>query len=125
LFQACLRAVCYAVRSVLATLTQHSGTPAPLIVVTGGMSRSDAWVQMLADATGTRALLRPLDAINGRAGAVLVTGERPALPGYGTSDAGERTFIPVPAAEPGHATGFARYQELYRVTQLELSMARA
>ena len=125
LFQACLRAVCYAVRSVLATLTQQSGTPAPLIVVTGGMSRSDAWVQMLADATGTRALLRPLDAINGRAGAVLVTGERPALPGYGTSDAAERTFIPVPAAEPGHATGFARYRELYRVTQLELSMARA
>ena len=125
LFQACLRAVCYAVRSVLATLTQRSGTPAPLIVATGGMSRSDAWVQMLADATGTRALLRPLEAINGRAGAVLVTGERPALPGYGTSDAAERTFIPVPAAGPGHATGFARYQELYRAAQLELSMARA
>lgn len=125
LFQACLRAVCYAVRSVLATLTQRSGTPAPVILVTGGMSRSDAWVQMLADATGTRALLRPLDAVNGRAGAVLVTGERPALPGYGSADAAERTFVPVPAAEPGHAAGFARYRELYSAAQLELSMAGA
>ena len=87
--------------------------------------QNTTWVQMLADATGTRALLRPLEAINGRAGAVLVTGERPALPGSGTADAAERTFIPVPAAGPGHATGFARYQELYRAAQLELSMARA
>ena len=125
LFQACLRAVCYAVRSVLATLTERTGTCAPLIVVTGGMSRSDAWVQMLADATGTPARVRSLETINGRAGAALVTGERPVLPGYGAAGADERTFIPAPAAEPGHATGFATYRELYRATQLELSVAGA
>jgi xylulokinase len=125
LFQACLRAVCYAVRSVLATLTERTGSSGPLIVVTGGMSRSDAWVQMLADATGTRALLRPLAAINGRAGAALVTGERPALPGYEAAGGAERTFIPAAAAEPRHATGFAQYRELYRATQLELSAAGA
>jgi xylulokinase len=115
LFQACLRAVCYAVRSVLAT-------PAPLITVTGGMSRSDAWVQMLADATGTPVAVRPLAEINGRAGAILVTGERPA-PGSGPAGAAERRFIPVPDAEPGHAAGFARYRELYRAAQLELAAA--
>jgi len=89
------------------------------------MSRSDAWVQMLADATGTPARVRSLETINGRAGAALVTGERPVLPGYGAAGADERTFIPAPAAEPGHATGFATYRELYRATQLELSVAGA
>ena len=123
LFQACLLAVCYAVRSVLATLTERTGVATSLIAVTGGMSQSDAWVQMLADATGTRARVRPLEAINGRAGAALVTGERAALPGYGAADGAERTFIPAPAAKPGHATGFAQYRELYRAAQLELSGA--
>ena len=113
LFQACLRAVCYAVRSVLATLTERSGTPTPLIA-TGGMSRSDAWVQMLADAAGTPVRVRPPEAVSGRAGAALVTGEQPDPAGDETTGAAERTFTPVAAAEPGHAAGFARYLELYR-----------
>jgi sugar (pentulose or hexulose) kinase len=118
LFRACLRAVCYAVRSMLDTLTERAGIPSPVIVATGGMSRSEAWAQLLADATGSQVCLRPLDAINGRAGAVLVTDSRLEAGGFGT-DAAERRFRPA-AATAEHAAGYASYRELYGRAQAEL-----
>jgi xylulokinase len=121
LLRACLQAVCYAVRSVLNTLTERSGVSAPVIVATGGMSRSDAWAQMLADTTGARVRVRPLEVISGRAGAILVTGQ--ARDPAGDEAAGERTFAPVRAARSEHSAGFARYRELYRAAQLELNAA--
>jgi sugar (pentulose or hexulose) kinase len=122
LFRACLRAVCYAVRSMLDTLTEHTGIPSPVIVATGGMSRSDAWAQILADTTGSQVCVRPLDAINGRAGAVLVTGDRQDAGGLGI-DGAERTFRPA-AARAEHAVGYAGYRELYGRAQAELGPAQ-
>jgi sugar (pentulose or hexulose) kinase len=118
LFRACLQAVCYAARSVLDTLTEHAGTASPVIVATGGMSRSEAWAQMLADATGVQVSVRPLDAISGRAGAELVTGEHDQ--GRFGMGAAERTFRPDAAAAAEHVAGYAGYRELYRRAQAEL-----
>jgi xylulokinase len=111
---ACLRGTCYAIRSILASLAEHSARPAPFIVATGGMSRNAEWAQLLADVTGIEVRVRPLDQIAGRAGATLVAGHSPA----GHSPA-EDVFTPRAGEGPAHAAGFALYQELYRAAQLE------
>ena len=125
LFDACLRAICCAIGSVLGTLRTGAAITAPLIVATGGMSRSATWAQMLADVTGAQVRIWPLEAINGRVGAALVTGGTPGtLGGPRAADAGEQqTYSPQAAAPPGHAASVARYRELYRTAQLELSAA--
>lgn len=112
LMQACLRGICYAMRSVLASVSEHSGTGGGPVIVTGGMSRNADWCQLLADVVGQPVTVPPLDRIAGRAGAHLVAGRRPA----GASPA-QRTFVPNPEAASTHAAGFTRYQELYRAAQ--------
>lgn len=112
LMQACLRSICYAMRSVLTSVSEHTGTGGGPVIATGGMSRSADWCQLLADVVSQPVTVPPLDRIAGRAGAHLVAGPNPA----GASLA-ERTFIPNPEAAPMHAAGFARYQELYRAAQ--------
>ena len=44
------------------------------VIATGGMSRSAAWSQTLADVTGRRVVVRDLDQVSGLAGAALVAG---------------------------------------------------
>ncbi len=44
------------------------------MIATGGMSRSAAWSQTLADVTGRCVLVRELDHVSGLAGAALVAG---------------------------------------------------
>ncbi len=125
-YGACLRAICYAVRSVLGTLTEHAGIPARPVIATGGMSRSAEWAQLLADVTGRDVRVRPLQAIGGRAGAGLVAGELPGWRSRGALGepalpAEERCFEPRAAATPDHEAGFAHYQQLYQAAQLELN----
>ena len=127
-FRACLRAICYAVKSVLGTLTEHAGIPALPVVATGGMSRNAEWAQLLADATGREVRVRSLPAIGGRAGASLVAGGVPGWrsggsPGEPSTPAEERCFGPRAAAAPDHDAGSERYQQLYQAAQLELSAA--
>lgn len=126
-FRACLRATCYAVRSVLGTLAGHSGILALPVVATGGMSRSAEWAQLLADVTNRDVRVRPLQAIGGRAGAGLVAGQiadRRDLGLTAQSAAEGRSFIPRGTATSDHDAGFARYLQLYQATQLELNEAR-
>jgi xylulokinase len=117
---ACLRATCYAIRSILGRMVEQPGISAPYIVATGGMSRSAQWAQLLADVTGCEVRVRPLDQIAGRAGAALVAGEA-----TGTARAvAEDVFAPCPDDAAAHAAGFALYQELYRAAQLEAHGSR-
>ncbi len=125
-FRACLHAICYAVRSVLGTLAEHAGIEALPVVATGGMSRSAEWAQLLADVTGREVRVRPLQAIGGRAGAGLVTGDSRrdgGAAGRSAAPAEERSFGPQAAALSDHDAGFARYQQLYQAAQLELNAA--
>jgi xylulokinase len=117
--QACLRATCYAIGSILASMVEHSGISAPYIVATGGMSRNPQWTQLLADVTGREVRVRPLDQIAGRAGAALVAGQ--GLPGFPAS---EDVFAPCADDAAAHAAGLALYQELYRTAQLEAHGSR-
>jgi xylulokinase len=119
LVQACQRSICYAIRSVLSCLAESAGTRAGPVIITGGMSRSAAWCQLLADVVGQPVTAPSLEQIAGRAGAALVAGARDSrasrdAPGQGPTWS---NFIPSPEAAAEHAVGFARYQELYRAAQ--------
>jgi sugar (pentulose or hexulose) kinase len=106
---ACLRATCYAIRSILASMIEHPGISAPYIVATGGMSRSPQWTQLLADVTGREVRVRPLDQIAGRAGAALVAGQAmPGFPAGGMTARGTTAGAGAAAGTARAAAGTAR-----------------
>ena len=114
-YHACLRGICLAIRATLDCLLRQSGTIAPFIVATGGMSRNPAWAQLLADVTGSRVHVRPLDRIAGRAGALIVTGDR--MPDNPAEQEEARVHEPRDEAGPAAADGYRRYTELYRAAR--------
>ncbi|MGH3394337.1 MAG: xylulokinase [Streptosporangiaceae bacterium] len=65
---------CLAFSEVLDQLSGASRSRTDTVIATGGMSRSAAWSQTLADVTGRSVLVRELDHVSGLAGAALVTG---------------------------------------------------
>jgi xylulokinase len=133
--QACLRGICYAIRSVLDHVAERRGTDGQPVTLTGGMSRNAEWSQLLADVLGRPVTVPSLERIAGRAGACLVAGAggaevssahdderahgRTAALGRGDRAPDWRTFIPNPEAAAAHAAGMARYLELYRAAQLD------
>ena len=110
--RACLRGICYAIRSMLDCLAARATARSGRVTATGGMSRSAAWSQLLADVVGQPVTVPALDRIAGRGGALLVAGES-------TGTAASRTFFPNPDAAAMHAAGLARYQTLYRAAQTD------
>jgi len=128
-FRACQRGICMAIRSVLHCLLEHSGTVAPHVVATGGMSRSPEWNQLLADVCEAEVHVRPLDELAGRAGAIMVSGDGRQL--ATAAQPPVQVYQPRPEAAARHADASARYQELYRAAQLiapsagEVTSARA
>jgi xylulokinase len=114
-YQACLAGISLALRATVGCLLRQSGAAPEFIAVTGGMSTSPAWTQLLADVTGVPVRVRPLEAISGRAGAVLVTGEE--LPGCPADEEDTRVHEPDPATAPAHDAALARYQRLFRTAQ--------
>ena len=75
--RACLVGSAYAVASLLETLTTaRRAAPAQPVVVTGGMSRSRTWPQLLADVTGRTVTSPALTQVAGRAGALIVAGHQ-------------------------------------------------
>jgi sugar (pentulose or hexulose) kinase len=69
-----LRGTSWAFAAILDQLRDHSGAQPAAVTATGGMSRSAAWNQALADAVRLPVQVRPLDLVNGLAGAALVAG---------------------------------------------------
>ncbi len=119
-FGACQRGICMAIRSVLHCLLQHSGTVAPHVVATGGMSRSGEWDQLLADVCGTEVHVRPLDQLAGRAGAIIVGGDAVQA---AAAQPPAQVYQPRAEAAAMHSVAFARYQEIYRAVQLSAASA--
>jgi xylulokinase len=65
---------CLALSQVLNQLSGASEPRHDTVIATGGMSRSAAWSQTMADVTGRCVLVRELDHVSGLAGAALVAG---------------------------------------------------
>jgi len=122
-YQACLAGISLALRATVGCLLRRSGAAPEFIAVTGGMSTSPAWTQLLADVTGVPVQVRPLEAVSGRAGAVLVTGEE--LPVSPADEEDTRVHEPDPAAAPAHDAALARYQRLFRLAQSGLTSGGA
>lgn len=117
---ACLRAICYALRSMLDNLVQQSGMAAPLLIATGGMSRNALWAQQLADVTGTEVWVRPLDQIAGRAGAALVAGRELNPAGH----AAPAIFVPRTDPVSTHEAGYATYLQLHTLVRSTSNVGR-
>jgi xylulokinase len=122
-YQACLAGISLALRATVGCLLERSGAAPEYIAATGGMSTSPAWTQLLADVTGVPVRVRPLEAISGRAGAALVTGEE--LPGCPADEEDTRVHEPDPATAPAHDAALARYQRLFRLAQAGLTSGGA
>jgi sugar (pentulose or hexulose) kinase len=101
--------VAYAVRGVVETLDRCCGTTSSPLVLTGGMSASRDWDQLMADVCRREVLVRPLEAIAGLAGAVLASGRDPDEV---VASVPERRFSPDrhPAYEEGYRTYPWRYR---------------
>ena len=100
--------VAYAVRGVVETLDRSCGTISLPLVLTGGMSANYGWDQLVAEVCRREVLVRPLEAIAGLAGAVLVSGRDPD---EAVASVPERRFSPSgdPACEEGYRTYLDRF----------------
>jgi len=74
LLDAARTGTCLAFSQVLNQLSGASEPRGDTVIATGGMTRSAAWSQILADVTGRCVLVRELDHLSGLAGAALVSG---------------------------------------------------
>ncbi len=74
LLDAARTGTCLALSQVLDDLYGATEPRADTVIATGGMSRSAAWSQTLADVTGRSVHVRELDHVSGLAGAALVAG---------------------------------------------------
>lgn len=113
--RACHRASAYAVAAMIACHAEHTSPKTGPVIVTGGMSRSTAWQQLLADITGRTVTSPPLQQIAGRGGALIVTGS------FGT-DHGQsawRRFTPDAGMAETSAAALDRYQAYYRTAQFD------
>jgi xylulokinase len=106
---AALEGVSYAVRGVLETLDARCATSGRPLVLTGGMSTDPAWAQQLADVCAREVVVRPLEAIDGLAGAALVSGVDAAL----LVAAVESTTF-VPRTRCGAEDAYRAYREHFR-----------
>jgi sugar (pentulose or hexulose) kinase len=108
-----LRGTCWAFAAILDQLREHSGAHPVAVTATGGMSRSPAWNQALADAARLPVQVRPLDLVNGLAGAALVAGAELLT----SLDQIESTRY-LPSARPDHdPAGQDDYQIQFRAAQ--------
>lgn len=105
---------CYAIRSILDPLDEHSGFSSPRVRVTGGMAQNAEWCQLLADVCEREVAVRPLDRISGLAGAALVAGRESSQM---AAEVAEVLYVPDQGLGTGHASGFGSYLDQYRTAQ--------
>jgi sugar (pentulose or hexulose) kinase len=110
-----LAGTCYAIRSILDPLDEHSAFSSPRVLVTGGMAQNAEWCQLLADVCEREIAVRPLDRISGLAGAALVADCESSQM---AAEVAEVVFFPDQDPEACHTSGFGSYLDLYRTAQV-------
>lgn len=115
LVRAALEGPLLQLRWVLAAMEDNGIRPAQ-VRANGGFTKSDGWLQLMADVFG-RAITVPRRAEATCLGAALLgqvaLGMSPSLEDAGRAVRAERRFAPRPEAADVYASTFARYQDLY------------
>jgi gluconokinase len=121
--RAVLEGICYALKAVLDAVQQNS-VPITQINVSGGIVRSDLWVQTLADITGKKLVIVQSDDASAIGAAFMALKSTGVIDEYPTSNfEGLKTFEPDPANVAAYADRFVIYKQLYE--DLKETMHRA
>jgi len=111
--RAVLEGICYALKDVLDAVQQNS-VPITQINVSGGIVRSDLWVQTLADITGKKLVIVQSDDASAIGAAFMALKSMGAISEYPTSEfEGLKTFEPDQANVAIYAKQFVIYKQLY------------
>lgn len=110
-----LAGVAFALRGVVETLDRCCGTSSLPLVLTGGMSTNHDWDQFVADVCKREVRVRPLGAVAGLGGAVLITG---CPPDELVASVPELRFRP--SAHSDLEEGYGTYLERYRTASVRL-----
>ena len=111
--RAVLEGICYALKDVLDAVQQNS-VPITQINVSGGIVRSDLWVQTLADITGKKLVIVQSDDASAIGAAFMALKSISAISEYPTSNfEGLKTFEPDQANVAAYAEQFVIYKQLY------------
>jgi gluconokinase len=111
--RAVLEGICYALKDVLDAVQQNS-VPITQINVSGGIVRSNLWVQTLADITGKKLVIVQSDDASAIGAAFMALKSIGTISEYPTSDfEGLKTFEPESANVAAYAASFIIYKQLY------------
>jgi gluconokinase len=111
--RAVLEGICYALKDVLDAVQQNS-VPITQINVSGGIVRSDLWVQTLADITGKKLVIVQSEDASAIGAAFIALKSIGAISEYPTTAVEDlKTFEPEPANIAVYAANFIIYKELY------------
>ncbi len=111
--RAVLEGICYALKDVLDAVQQNS-EPITQINVSGGIVKSDLWVQTLADITGKKLVIVQSDDASAIGAAFMALKSIAAIQEYPIKNSAElRTFKPDAANTAIHIKNFSIYRQLY------------
>ncbi len=113
--RAVLEGICYAIKDVLDTVGKNMPPFTP-IYVSGGMVRSEAWMQMLADITGNKLVLVPTEDASAAGAAMMamgIAGINVKYPLYDPEDV--KMIEPDKKKSAVYAGNFSIYKALYPV----------
>ena len=111
--RAVLEGICYAMKHVLEAVQQNS-VPITQINISGGFTKSEVWVQLLADITNTNLAILQADDASAVGAALIALKSLGLMKEYPQSaNADLKIFKPDPKNAPVYAKGFDIYKQLY------------
>jgi len=108
-----LEGICFALRDVLESVQQNS-EPIIRVNVSGGFTKSEVWVQILADVTRKKMVVvqsEDASAVGAAFIAMKASGLAPAYPAPALAD--RELYLPNPASANVYAKNFNVYRQLY------------
>lgn len=111
--RAVLEGICYAIKQVLDAVQQNA-EPITQINISGGFSKSEIWVQTLADITNTNLAILQADDASAIGAALLALKSLGMMTEYpGSNAAGLKIMKPDPQNASTYAKHFGIYKQLY------------
>jgi gluconokinase len=110
--RAVLEGICYALKDVLAAVEENSG-PVSQINISGGFTRSELWVQILADITGKPLAIVRSDDASALGAALTAMKANGLMDEYPSISESTRMFLPNAENTVVYETHFEIFKDLY------------